>query len=133
MTTELDAELGPLALEVINEFGKLITITSIAAGDIDTATDTVALVPTSVAVRAIVEDYQLKGRHIPESAMSGQDYGQGFLRAGSKKITVAALGITEPQPGDTVTVDANTYSVIGVETVYSGDLACLYILRCAST
>jgi hypothetical protein len=128
-------EITQVVLEVLGDpdFTKAIALNypNASAYDVETQTATKAI--ATVNIRAIVEDFPLKGRHVPESAMSGMDYGQGVVVSNSKKITIAAANIPEPLPTCTVTYDGKTLSVIGVETVFVGDTAVLYILRAGAT
>lgn len=117
--TELDAELGPLAVDLINEYGKLVVWSSISAGAYNSNTRSQALTPSNSNVKAIVEE------------MKGDKFNGNLVKAGDKKLTVAANGISKPQPGDKFTVDGVVYQVAenGVKTTYSGELACLYEIQ----
>jgi hypothetical protein len=116
--TELDAELGPLALDTINEFGKSVTLTYAVAEapgyDPDTASTTLAEPPDPKLVKAIIED---------------SETAKGLIEGASHKLTIAALGLTEPSASTSATFDGTTYAVLQVGTVFSGELPCLYILQ----
>ncbi len=113
--TELDTELGPLALDTINEFGKSVTLTPPdGSGDYDPDTASVDASPgTAKLVKAIVED----------------DNVRGLVEGASKKLTVAAQGLDMPGMDWSATLGGTTYAVLNVAAIYSGELACLYVLQ----
>lgn len=116
--TELDEELGPIALELIEEFGKSVRVTIEIEGDYDDDTLTYTKTPVPFDIKALVEDW------------AGQDkrFTSSLAQGGDKIVTIAALGMTKPNRTDKVTFDNVEYNIEDVDTVYSGELACLYIL-----
>jgi hypothetical protein len=121
--TELDAELIPLTLEVIEEYGKGLdyTLTGQSSYDPNTQTNTPATVPLPGIKMAPPEDY------------SGFSIANGLAEAGDKKILIPAsyfLDIDkEPTPEDLASFDEAVWTVKAVKTYFSGELPCLYELR----
>lgn len=116
--TELDAEIGPLALELIDEFGKSINFISVVAGNYDPTTGEAMPNSTVKQIKAVVEDYK------------GQDYSSGLIEGGDKKVTVAAQAFNSiPTTSDKIQIDGLTYTIQAVKIVYSGDLAAIYELQ----
>lgn len=112
--TELDGIFPDLALELIEEFGKVIQYVTIKDGvyDVATARNVTTAIPSEP--KAIVEDYSLQG--------SGQGYASGLIEAGDKKLTVAALAFDpDPTTGDKFGLDGTVYTVQNVKTTYSGE------------
>lgn len=117
--TELDTEIGPLALELIDEYGKAISYSRVTPGEYNTDTGAVESATVVIELRAIVEEY------------AGQSFLSGLIEAGDKKVTIAANSVdTLPTTQDTVLIDNITYTVVNVKITYSGDLAALYELQC---
>jgi hypothetical protein len=122
--TELDAELVPLALEVIEEYGKAVDYVLVKSKTYDPATGNVSgdvMAVPGVKV-APPEDYPPR-----VTASSG-----GLIEVGDKKITTAAAYFVDydaPTTGDHISYDGTTYYVRQVTTVFSGDLPCLYVLQ----
>lgn len=114
--TELDQELAPVVLETIEEFGKSVTLITVAqAGDYDP--------DTASAERADDDPKLIKG--IIEDANA-----KGLVEGASEKLFIAAASVnSKPSVGDKVSRDGFTLNVFEVETIYSGELACLYILH----
>lgn len=120
--TELDAELGPAAVEVIEEFGKSVeyVLTSEAVYDPSTGHAGSGETPVPGIKIAPPEDYSA-------NAISSSG---GLVEIGDKRLTVPALYFpTPPTEQDKVSFDGVTYIVVGVTTIYSGELPCLYILQ----
>lgn len=123
--TELDTELGPLAVELIDEYGKEVTYTLTASGEYDPETGAAAPAEDPFIIKAIVEDYSLQG--------SGQAFASGLIEVGDKKFTIAAqsehMAGKTPTPSDTVEADGVTYTVQNVKAVYSGELVAIYEIQ----
>lgn len=116
--TELDAEIGPLALELIDEFGKAVEYRIVATGIYNTDTATVENTDTIFNIKGILEEY------------SGQAFLSGLIEAGDKKLTIAAQAVNSlPTTQDTVLIDTKIFRVVGVKITYSGELAALYELQ----
>lgn len=116
--TELDAEIGPLALELIDEYGKSLSYTITTAGEYDTLTGDAVPTVETIEIKGIVEEYK------------GQDFASGLIEGNDKKITVAAQAFAEvPTTVDKLIIDGATYTIVGVKTVYSGELPAIYELQ----
>jgi hypothetical protein len=113
--TELDAELGPIGLELIAEFGKSIGFRRISNQEYDPATGTSVKDETAtVQIRALVED------------TAGMQLSQ-LVEGASKKLTISALALSVSQETlDEYDIDGSTYTAKQIATIYSGDLPCLY-------
>lgn len=118
MTGELDAELGPIAVDLIAEYGKAITLTRITAGVYDPATSKSTDTTADETINVLVEEYK------------GYDFANGLAIVGDKKLTVAAVGLTAPNLNDRVTIDSATFKILELQTIYSGELPALYVLKC---
>lgn len=117
MTGALDKIAGPLAVKLINKFGKAITLIRVSEGTYDPATATTTNTETSETINGVLEDYR------------PYDLANGLAAVGDKKITVAAKGLTVPNLTDAVTVDSVRYAIVSRQTIYSGELPALYILQ----
>ena len=114
----LDARARNTADKLLTKFGKLVTLSRITEGSYDPTTGEMAT-PTAVSssVYALIKDYK------------GIDLTNGVILQGDRKVTIAALGIDEPQPADKVTLDLYDYNVISVRKVWSGELAAMFELQ----
>jgi hypothetical protein len=114
----LDARARATANTLLDKFGKSITLTSIVEGSYDPATgDMSANTATNTTHTAIIKDY------------NGIDFMSGVIQSGDRKVMIAALDTTTPQPADKVTIDSEVYQVIAVRYVWSGELPSLYELQ----
>lgn len=117
--TELDAELVPLTLELIDEYGKSVGYTRVTPGDYDTSTGKAVAATEPKPLKAIVEDVVVKSRT------------SGLIEGSYKKFFVAGAALDQdPTPSDIMTVDgyAHTIAQGGVKRYYSGELIALYEL-----
>lgn len=119
MTGELDAEMGPIAVELINEFGKQISYIRVSAGEYDPATSSVPVVETPEPIAAFVTD------------PTGWQIANGLGAVGGKNILVAALGWATPSLTDKFVIDGKTYTVMkdGIKAIYSGELVCAWTIN----
>lgn len=115
----LDSTLRPLARRLVDSFGKAITLRRVSKGTYDPATgsltgQTTADYPTNGVVRALEE------KHLKNT----------LVEAGDMEITVAADGLDiAPDPStDLVIVGLDTWDIISVEPIFSGELVALYNL-----
>lgn len=119
--TELDEVLPDEAQSLIDEFGKLIKFSWSSEGAYDPTTSSKRTFTTTVDVRALVEDPK------------GQTFNGNLVLGGDKLAYIAAMALSVvPIPGNKFVVDGRTYTVAlggGVKTIYSGDLAALYVLQ----
>lgn len=120
--TALDTKFRSLATELINKYGKSITLTSVTTGTYNPATGSVTNTTSAVTVKAIVEDYNYRD--------SGVGFTEGLIKIGDKKFTVAAIDLSvAPKPGDTITLGSSTYSVIRVIETWSGEQIASYEIQ----
>lgn len=112
----LDAKARATALKLINKFGKSVTHTIVTEGTYDPITGDVSAPSTSTEIpKAILEDF------------NGTDYLSGLVEKGDRKLMIPASGYGEPKPNDRFTVGSDVYTVVAVETVWSGEQAAIYI------
>lgn len=121
--TELDAELIPLTLEVIEEFGKEFDYTLTGQSSYDPATQTNT--PDKVELPAI--------KMAPPEDVGGYSVANGLAERGDKKLYVPAAYFNDigkkPTPEDFATFDGAAWTVKNVKTYFSGELPCLYELQ----
>ena len=124
--TVLDTTIPPLALKMLNKYGKQITITTNTLGAYDVSTGAPATsVAVSQTVAASIEEYADNLRFLGDKAMPNSS-----IVEGDKKASIAAQGLTfVPNVGDTATIGADGFSIIGVGTMWSGELAAMYVLH----
>lgn len=116
--TALDTSARKLSVNLLAKFGKAITFQSIVEGAYDPITgDTAANTVTSSSKKAVIKDY------------NGIELMSGVIQQGDRKVTIAASGATLPQPSDKIVIDSETYNIIAVKTIWSGELAALYQLQ----
>ena len=122
--SELDQEFGPLALELIDEFGKQISYTSVYQNAYDTTTGEASSTKISKLIKAVVEN-------------SNGYYSRGTLiQKANKKITISAFSFRIffanilPKSGDTFQVDSDVFTIgeKGIVPIYSGELVAAYEL-----
>lgn len=117
--TALDKKFRKLATNLIDKYGKSVTLTSVTNGAYNPATGTSAKTTATSTVKAIVEDYSLHS--------SGVRFQTGLIKAGDKKVTIAALGIiTKPKPSDTITIDTVAWNIVRVVETWSGEQIAVY-------
>jgi len=121
--TELDEELGPLVLEIINEFGADCVLTWITPGVYNTTTLKKENVPTTVNLKvAPPEEY---------SAYTAANSG-GLIEFGDVKLLFAAQALPSKPPKLSVvkinpdTLDEETYTIMSSKGIKSGQLDCVY-------
>jgi hypothetical protein len=72
---------------------------------------------TIQTVAALVKDF------------NGIELLSGAIQAGDRKVSIAALNTTEPQIGDTMTIDSLDYNVLAVKSIWSGEKVAIYQLQ----
>lgn len=120
--TELDDELLPEVLALIEELGKAVSVTvtsggtpNVTAGTIDGATST---------------DYTVKATppYPVKQAWSMRD----VTTEAESACLLAGSGLPfTPAPGQTVTIDSVKWSVVSASPIYSGELVCAWELGLA--
>lgn len=114
--TTLDTKARSTALRLLNKYGKSVSHTIVSEGTYDPITGEVSAPSISTEIaKAILEDFP------------GADYISGLVEKGDRKLTTPAKGYGEPKPNDRFTVGSDVYTVISVETVWSGEQAALYV------
>ena len=116
----LDVTARATALRLIAKFVKGVSYTSVTDGTYDPATSSVSPSEVVVSLKAIIEEF---GRY-------GDGYSSGLIRAGDKKVTFAASGLTfVPKQGDKVAFDGDTLTVLNVTPTFSGELVAIYMVH----
>ncbi len=114
----LDTKARATSDRLIGKFGKSVTLTRVVEGTYDPSTgDMAAGSTTTQTVAALVKDF------------NGIELLSGAIQAGDRKVSIAALNATEPQIGDTMTVDTLVYNVLAVKSIWSGEKVAIYELQ----
>ncbi len=113
--TVLDLKFLPLAKTLITKYGKAVTFVATTAGTYDTSTGEAAVTTATATVKGVF-------RGPTETQLDS-----GVAQSGDGYITFAALGMSAvPTPTDQVVIDGQTWRVLSVENLYSGESVCLY-------
>jgi hypothetical protein len=128
MPTEFDLEFVLLALEMIEEFGKPVTWTSVAVDGATYSPATGEGVPVETEYSVKVTPPQAFD---PASLRTAAQFEPGDTVAqGEMYVMLAAEGLAfTPKQHDRVTIDGAVWQVTGVGPVYSGELVCAYSAR----
>ena len=114
----LDTKARATADKLIGKFGKQVTLTRVTEGTYNPATgDMSAGSTTTQTVAALVKDF------------NGIKLLIGAVQRGDTKVSIAALNATEPQIGDTITIDSLVYNVLAVKSIWSGEKTAIYELQ----
>lgn len=114
-----DLGVAAIVAEVMGDLGPEVTLSTVTQGAYDPATGVATTSTTSLTVTAVVEDFR------------GIELLNGLVEVGDKKVSIAGAPLAAaPTPGDTVLIDATSYTVISVQTVKPGVEAILYVLQC---
>lgn len=114
----LDVIARLVAQTQIAKFGKTdVTLTRVIRGAYDPSLSSGAITTTDETINAVVEEY--KGREIDNNN----------IRIGDKKLTIAASAVALPTLSDAITIDGKTFSIVTINTIYSGSLPALYIVQ----
>lgn len=116
MSGALDAPLRGMAKTLIGTFGKSGTIHYNSSGEYNTASGKTTVTPSDTTVTGVVSNY------------SQSELGE-FIQSDDLRWTVAALGLTEPEPNDTATLDALRYQIVNIVRIYTGALVGSYELQ----
>lgn len=124
--TALDNKLPPLALKLLNKFGKSILLSVATGSSYNTSTRQNTVTYTSQTVKALVEEFADNLRSIGQNVQK-----DSMIATRDRKITIPAKGLTNiPKIKDTVIIDSITYTIDQIGSVYSGELVAYYVLRC---
>lgn len=119
MAEELDEEMAQTALELIEEFGKVVVFETLAIGVYDEETRQNTTIPVEVETKAIDEDFKL-----------GQSIEGGLIEVGDKKLTVAAKAFSsKPTSQDKAKFGGRTWTVLTVLTTTCGEADVLYEIQ----
>jgi hypothetical protein len=114
----LDTKARATADKLIGKFGKKVTLTRVTEGTYNPDTGELSGSSTTTqTVAALVKDF------------NGIELLGGAIQAGDRKVSIAALNATEPQIGDTMTVDSLVYNVLAVKSIWSGEKVAIYQLQ----
>jgi hypothetical protein len=114
--TALDTRARATALRLLQKYGKPVTLTQVTEGTYNPATGELSGGGTTIEIPyALIEDF------------NGKDYISGLIEIGDRKLMTPAQGYAEPELNDRFTVDSDSYTVIAVETIWSGEQAAAYI------
>lgn len=105
------------ASKAIRKYGKAITLHRVTNGALDPATGSASVTVVNESVSVAVEEYK------------GYDFANDLAKHGDKKLTLGALGIVAPSLGDKITIDTIKFSIVQIQTIYSGAEACLYVIQ----
>lgn len=116
--TELDEEIVPLALEIISRYGSKITFNPLAtAYDVATGSTTEG----TVGVEAWITPPQPYKQYLVD--------GESIL-ATDVQTYMAAKDVTpEPKVGDLLVYQGQTFKMMAVQPIRSGDMIALYALQ----
>ena len=118
MTGALDAEIRPLASNLAREFGKTVTFVQVSSSfDPSTGSNTETTTETSLAAA-------------PPQSFRVENMDNSLIEKGDLVIGLPALDISiEPTTQDRIKIDGDTWSIIQVAPLFSGELAALYNLQ----
>ena len=118
--TVLDDKLVPKAKELLDKFGKSATFSVSGFSQYDPNTGEVTVgTPTTYTVKVT-----------PPSPFDKNYQPGGTTEASDLRVYLAASGLSfTPSNGQKVVFDSESYNVIAVETIFSGDSVALYGVR----
>jgi hypothetical protein len=118
VTGSLDKTSRYLAVNLINQFGKSVTLNRIVHGTYDVSTGKVTNAVTSSSINCVLEDF------------TPWELANGLGTIGGKKVTIASKSVAIPALIDTLTIDSDTFTIASIKTMYSGELPAIYELVC---
>lgn len=116
--------LGEVAQRLVNDFGKTASLTRITK----TANKTTG---KSAIVRATPQTVVITPPETFQAGRQGETQGQSripgaVVKEGDLITDFAALDQAKPSIGDELTFDGETFQIIAIGTIYSGENAALY-------
>lgn len=114
----LDSAMRTLGQTLVPQFGKDGTITR-EDGSYDPSTRSVSSSTTDYSATGVVEDF-------PTHLVDGDQVQHGDIRW---TVNAKGLSITPEPTSDTVTLGSETFSLVRVNAVYSGDNVALWELH----
>lgn len=124
MTTSIDLVAGPVATQLIAQFGKTLQYTKRTSGSYDPSTSSsVANDPVVFTIKGVVENFlrPLDGGNFDPATL---------ISANDKKVTVAASSFSSPPIlDDQIDIDGVGFKIVNIKAEYSGDLIAYYDFR----
>lgn len=119
--TEMDTEFVPLALEMIEEFGKTVEIKIYPDAVYDVVQGETTVGDYVRYVKKIIPPYPYEQKYI-----NGDIIQMGDLQTG---IAGSGLGFV-PEPGlTTITIDSTVWKIVNMKPIYSGEQIALFLLQ----
>lgn len=116
--TALDTRFRRLAAVKVQQYGTLVTLKVNTAAAYDPATGASVQTTKSSTTHALISDYSLQN--------SGSGFAAGLILSGDKKFSLAALDNAHIKPGDSIVLNGETYVVITVRELWSGEQITMY-------
>jgi len=117
MTTALDTLLRPLASKLIAQYGKACTLRVSYNGAYDALNGAAPINYMDHAVVGVLS--------VPERIL----YDPGVVSDGDVQLILADYVLSSaPKPGDLVTLDNFDWTVVSVQSTFSGDFAAIHTL-----
>lgn len=113
----LDTRARQTASDLITKFGKSLTLKTVVNGTYDPATGEITNTETTATVLGIVKDY------------ASNEIDGTMVLVGDRKVSIAALGNTEPQTTDKITIDGVDWQVVAVSGIWSGELKAMHVIQ----
>lgn len=115
----LDTELRAIALELIADFGKAVTVRAKAGEAYDPTTRIAVATPTDVSAQISPPE------PFREALVDGDT-----VQLGDARCFLAASGLAyTPDTTMVVTIDSDEWTIVAVKTLYSGELPAVYELH----
>jgi len=117
--TDLDNALVPVSLDLINSFGKDGTFTVKDSEAYDPSTGVVSVTTSTVVIKMS-----------PPTPYERRYINGDLVKAGDTEVLIAASGLTfTPDEGQKVEFDSETWNVVSVGRLYSGESIAVYRLQ----
>ena len=108
----LDATFQGLANNLLNQFGKSITLRTISEGAYNPNTGDVTKTPTDKTIKARVDYF------------SNAEIDQNLIKVGDVKVIIE--GTESFDKSDSLVIDSEVYSIIEIKKVYAVDSVAIY-------
>ena len=117
MTGLLDKVSRQVASDMVNKFGKAITLIRVTEGTYDLTSGTTTNTEVLSSINCVVTEF------------TSYDFVNGLAVQGDKKVIIAAQDVAIPSLADKLTVDGVTYSIVSIGSTSSGELDAIYTLQ----
>ena len=118
MTGALDSEMLPLAKELADDLGKSVTLVKISE-TFDPLTGNTTATETTEAVNAV-----------PPQSFSSSRIDGSLIQEGDTLVGLPAQSVTNPPTTeDRLKFDSGVWTIVSVDSVYSGEKVALYNLQ----